>query len=475
MTVDSYGGRLVGKRIASLAGWLPAVGLAAVVQAAEEPDDVRVVKLTEVSAFEVERYSPLTRGQGGTCDLEPSEKVKAYPSCKSAQPLYGEIDFGPAAGGLRLYVIDESGGTGSGHDRLIIDLNQDLDLTNDSPLGPHPEPPEEERASQSVVESVSYECIQVSCNFGAAGSRLVEVLPRLAIRSYEGVLYRSVTFTGTKAFAGRLAIGGENYKFHLGHSRRAASPFDGPRTTLLVSPEGSRGGSPSWWGGDELRAMHWLDGTLYRFSATSLGDELTVSRYQGDLGTLELSAGDRKLEEYGFRGSIDSPDVAVAVGALDVGGWSSPAKSCRLPVGSYRPNYLTVDYGRLQIDISFNYHADGQPMGYSGQPAIYGIHIRENQPFVFDFSTPPEVMFASPARDHRFKRGEEIEVLAVLTDPKLGFMIRGLDDTKQTKTEEIKLPNGETHSYNRKVSLDPKVFITRAGGERIVEGTLPFG
>ena len=84
-------------------------------------------------------------------------------------------------------------------------------------------------------------------------------------------------------------------------------------------------------------------------------------------------------------------------------------------------------------------------------------------------------MFASPARDHRFKRGEEIEELAVLTDPKLGFMIRGLDDTKQTKTEEIKLPNGETHSYNRKVSLDPKVFITRAGGERIVEGTLPFG
>jgi hypothetical protein len=51
-------------------------------------------------------------------------------------------------------------------------------------------------------------------------------------------------------------------------------------------------------------------------------------------------------------------------------------------------------------------------------------------------------------------------------------MIRGLDDTgrKQTKDAE-----GKALGYERNLSLDPKVVITRAGGEKAAEGVMPFG
>jgi len=53
-----------------------------------------------------------------------------------------------------------------------------------------------------------------------------------------------------------------------------------------------------------------------------------------------------------------------------------------------------------------------------------------------------------------------LTVKAVLIDPELDIMIRRLYDTGQKP---------------RRVSLDPKVVITRADGETVAEGVMPFG
>ncbi|MFH0945397.1 MAG: hypothetical protein V2A76_09395 [Planctomycetota bacterium] len=455
--------------------WLLFAGLVSPAQATEDPEEVQVIPLTEISVFETGRSSDLTRGQYSSCGLEPDAEVHAYPSRKSAEPFYGSIDFGPAAGGVRKYVIDESGGTGTGHDRLIIDLDQDLDLTNDAPLGPHPEPPVRADTYRDLMEQVCFQSFRVTCDYGPAGERPVEVLPRLSVRASNDQPYRSMTFTATRAREGSLTLGDRCLKLYLGNARYAARPFDGPGTTLLISDEGGRGGSPHWWGGDQLRAMHRLDGQLYGFSATPLGDELTVRRYRGDLGTFELAAGDRKLEQFSMEGSLENERVAVAVGQTAEGSWNEPAASCRLPVGNYRPSYLDLEYGHLKISISFNYHADGKPRGYTDRSPVYAIEVRKDQPFILDFSTPPEVMFAAPAKEQRYRRGEAVEVLAVLTDPKLDIMFRRIYDTSQTTRKESTSAAGRTSISGRRVSLDPKVIITRASGEKIVEGTLPFG
>ena len=98
--------------------------------------------------------------------------------------------------------------------------------------------------------------------------------------------------------------------------------------------------------------------------------------------------------------------------------------------------------------------------------------MRKDKPFVLDFSNRPEVLFASPPKDLTVKPGGTLSVKAVLVDPKLDIMMRGLNDgsRKQTRT-----PDGRPLGYERSVPLDPKVIISRANGEKLAEGVMPFG
>jgi hypothetical protein len=51
-------------------------------------------------------------------------------------------------------------------------------------------------------------------------------------------------------------------------------------------------------------------------------------------------------------------------------------------------------------------------------------------------------------------------------------MIRGLDDTSRKQTKDA---DGKPLGYTRNLPLDPTVIITRAGGEKVAEGVMPFG
>jgi hypothetical protein len=57
-------------------------------------------------------------------------------------------------------------------------------------------------------------------------------------------------------------------------------------------------------------------------------------------------------------------------------------------------------------------------------------------------------------------------------DPKLDIMIRNLDDTSHKVTQDAA---GKALGYERNLSLDPQVIITRANGEKVAEGVMPFG
>jgi hypothetical protein len=119
---------------------------------------------------------------------------------------------------------------------------------------------------------------------------------------------------------------------------------------------------------------------------------------------------------------------------------------------------MTVQFGRLRITLSDNYHSDGRRRDLPGRARVYGIKIRKDKPFVLDFSNKPNVLFASPAKDQTFKPGDEVAMAAVLVDPVLDIMIRNLDDTTQGNQ-----------------SLDPIVTITDASGKEVYTGKMPFG
>ena len=183
-----------------------------------------------------------------------------------------------------------------------------------------------------------------------------------------------------------------------------------------------------------MTAIHKVKGRFYTFSASPTGDELTVHPYRGELGTFEVGPGGRAVDEVTVSGSLEGEERAVAVAGEVVGGSPKAARSCQLPVGDYRANYITMQYGRLRIGASHNYHADGKPMGWRTREPVYAFAIRKDKPFVLDFSNKPDVMFASPGKDQQVKLGELLEVKAVLIDPKLDMMIRRLDQTTPTQT-----------------------------------------
>jgi hypothetical protein len=218
-------------------------------------------------------------------------------------------------------------------------------------------------------------------------------------------------------------------------------------------------------------AMHKAGGRYYTLSASPIGDELRVRPYDGEFGTFKIGAGGRELSIGGVQGSLQALDRAVAVGNSDANGFLSETSSCQLPVGEYLPAYLSVRLGKFRIAVSQNYHSDGKPRDRAGGPLVYGIALQKDRPFVLDFSGKPDVLFASPAKDQRVKLGGELQVKAVLVDPKLDIMIRRLDDTTRKQPRVEGMPAG----YQRDMSLDPTVIVTRTNGEKVAEGVMPFG
>lgn len=447
----------------------------------EELADELAFELSEVSIFDlsqifVSRY--FLRGQSAYCKEKPSIMVK-YPRLKSDKPLYGSVHFAGASAeskGRDMYhfILDESAGTGRGYNRLHLDHNCDLNLTNEKPLKPTKNPLDETLQRYSLLEQeVYFESFELTFDFGNAGKHAIDIMPRLRIdqggRS-------NLNFIATKVRKGEIDIGGAKYDALLGYTYYIGRPFDQMGTSFYLIPKKEPQRTTTWSGGDNLKkAMHVIGGKYYRFATTPTGDKLFARPYKGPLGTFEVGAGGRNIQEIAVQGSLRSEDTAVAVGGEMEHGWPKAAKSCRLPVGDYLPTMLNITLGRLRISVSENYHADGQPRGRGSHPDVYGIKIRKDKPYVFDFSNKPEVMFASPTKDHRVKLGQELTVKAVLIDPELDIMIRGLDDTTQKQKKEYVTSDGEKRTYERNLSLDPKVVITRLDGTVVSEGIMPFG
>jgi hypothetical protein len=186
-------------------------------------------------------------------------------------------------------------------------------------------------------------------------------------------------------------------------------------------------------------------------------------------------------------------------------------------VGEYLPLDLSITLGRLKIDVSDNCHSDGKPRDM-GRLKVFGIKIHKNRTTVLDFSNKPEVIFTSPAKSDRIKPGEELKVWAVLVDPKLDIMVRGLEGkpyqglsfsytivaaivllapavfwfcSPRLRKRYRMLPIASAigiivligssvvlHiSYPPSIysEISPEVLITRANGERVATGVMPFG
>jgi hypothetical protein len=396
-------------------------------------------------------------GCRGVCQDKPLAEV-FYPRLKSKRPLYGSIRLGGQPGindsGIEyVFVIDEFRGPGKGYDRLYFDTNHDRDLSNETPTAGLKDPPK--RAVSLFTDDkqqVCFETLDVPVPLDRDTTRPMKFLPRLAGLPNN---YPNLALVTLQVHTGKITIAGESFAVSLGHNHIVTGWFDEPYTALHLVPD--KGRQSGWWGADRLMGIHKIAGTFYRFSCTPAGDRLMVRPVAGPFGTLKAGAGGRKVNpsEITLQGSLRSKDIAVAIGEVGENGYPAATGSWQLPPGDYLPELLNAHLGSLDIEMSENYHSDGKPQDRDKRPFVYGIQIRPDRPFAFDFSDKPDVMFASPAKDLVVKRGDEVNVKAVLIDPNLDIMIRGL------------------RSGNK--AIVPFVAVTRQGGEIVGQGPMPFG
>ncbi len=64
---------------------------------------------------------------------------------------------------------------------------------------------------------------------------------------------------------------------------------------------------------------------------------------------------------------------------------------------------------------------------------------------------------------------------AVLIDPAMDVMIRGLTDSRWSREVTYEDASGNSRSYRQPLPLDPKVIIIHENSERVAEGVMPFG
>ncbi len=234
---------------------------------------------------------------------------------------------------------------------------------------------------------------------------------------------------------------------------------------------------PYWWGSWSLHSYHKLDGKFYEFMLIEDGKKIAARPYKGETGTIKLGKGGRELEKIEFKGSVhQKANVAAPIGTLKE---RSPeaVTECQIPAGDYTSYIMHITYDNLDICISNNYHTNAQGQSSGDKETVYGMQVRKDKPYVLDFSNKPMVVFDQPPMSKTtFSRGDEIEFAAVLVDPNLDIMIRGLDDTSVKVDREYKDSDGKvTRTVKVNKSLDPNVVIARADGEIVAEGVMPFG
>jgi hypothetical protein len=110
-------------------------------------------------------------GYGGLAELRfvRPAKLRSEPKAISRHPLYGETR--ETAGGISFLVrVDESQGDGKGYDQLIVDMNQNGDLTDDAPA-PRVALPAPLKPSASASRRVMFGPIQAPADKMIAGGR----------------------------------------------------------------------------------------------------------------------------------------------------------------------------------------------------------------------------------------------------------------------------------------------------------------
>jgi hypothetical protein len=275
-------------------------------------------------------------GYGGASD-SPREVLAKEPEYKSDKPVYLTLELGNAKDRFVTGVLDESGGTGTGYETLILDANHNHDLTDDTPMKASPG---KQRNPRELM--LRFGPLPVTVRYHDGTERALKV--SLSLRGY------------------RYSRGEEQISWGVGYQVaqhiEGEADFGGKKVRLAIYdavPEGTRSengnGCFDDYGMDRLRVdlngdgaldeetedfplskVFPYDGKLWNIEVDSFGKQITVRPSQLPTGRVALK-------------SAFSPGSRIESGHLEF----SSHQGCAFSYDLGRPGALLVPAGRYRL------------------------------------------------------------------------------------------------------------------------------
>ena len=331
------------------------------------------ITLTYHSCQDMEKEFGLAPIQRCLPQLPPRERAARNPPFCSKHPLVAAFSLGVAEDNTFLCALDESRGTGTGHDTAYIDQNNNEDLTDDQELTGIP---------NDDGRGFRFPAVEVSVSYGG------QTLPyQVQCRTYGTQARRMYIHTACYLTA-EIDLGGETCSLYL---------FDDTVNGLFNDPYTVQGGVHSYGplraSGDSLLIDLNKDGNVQKSynllpEIFALGRHLCLDHQCYELNIdptgrrldLRLASGNFGYivcEQRAFLVELYGADGATTVSGPATG--DAPAR-IRIPAGDYRFGRCTLE---TKDDQGITWHACGR--GQFQQPIV---KVRKNQETTLEFGLP---------------------------------------------------------------------------------------
>ncbi len=208
------------------------------------------LKFETIPAQDVLEF-PGGSGTYGMLALAKPGKIKNEPKAVSKRPLYGECRQMPS-GPAFVFRLDESKGTGKGYDRLIVDMNQNGDLTDDAVAEPVSLAGQPQVVSPSMEEAL-FGPISAPADKRIAGGRPIYYAH---LNVFNRQILASANATGRNLFIGQMQFKAGWYldtTVEMSGVKCKVGVFDGDSNLRLGDPwqpqtyRPAAGGGESWY------------------------------------------------------------------------------------------------------------------------------------------------------------------------------------------------------------------------------------
>jgi hypothetical protein len=362
-------------------------------------------------------------------------------SPRAASASFVDADL-PAHSASFTFFIDESGGKGSGYDRLYADRNGDgwfdaeesVGLLADAPAG----------AALPLLSSsgrryLVFEPFDLEVGPDKSPRHVVARLGLAADGSCEAL------FVGEDLRLAKVTFGGVECSVFL--QSRFPGDFDGPMARRIIQYAPER--ISEHWGG----SLWSINGSIYRLSVAPRGETVTVEEYVADAGTIVVGT------DGAWKG-VTVEEISVGCGAnlfvTAAGPLLEEKGEFRVPAGRYYPAQVSLTKGAAATTLR------------DSSPSVEGhdrpVRVSRDGRSRLDLAAKPEVTFTLPSSGARVRQGGMVQVEALMKCPDWQLIVAGI--SAHPDAADGKTP-GKT--------IQPQVVVKDSAGKVVAEGPMPFG